>query len=262
MLSKSQLKYYSSLKQKKYRKAKKAFLAEGDKMVKELLQNPGNIYRLKTLLFLPEFMETANLSSSKHEFIEINEQELKRISSLSAPNGAILEIEIPDYYWNPGEFKNEFSFFLEDIQDPGNLGTIIRTADWFGIRNIFLSSDSVDLYNPKVIQATMGSFTRVRVHYVNPGELFEETDRFSNYQTIATVLEGRNIYESELGKCGMIFFGNESKGLSKRISSHTKQKLSIPGHPVRCGAESLNLSIAAGIIASELNRRKLIRNES
>ena len=263
MLSKSQLKYYSSLKQKKYRSLYKAFIAEGDKMVNDLISNPGNLYKLKSLLALPDFLNREISSNTHFEIIEINEKELKRISSLSSPNRAILEIEIPEYHWKQEDIQNEFSFFFENIQDPGNLGTIIRTADWFGISNIFLSRESADLYNPKVIQSTMGSFTRVRVHYIDAEKIFEETNRFpSNYNTIATVLDGENIYETETGKCGMIFFGNESRGLSEQISSRANQKLCIPGHPLKSGAESLNLSIATGIIASEINRRKLTQNEN
>ncbi len=257
MLSRNQLKYYSSLKQKKIRNEYKVFLAEGDKIVKELLLNSGSGYKLRSLLALPSFLNSDTYIPANIPTIEISEKELKRISSLSSPNKAILEIEIPEYGWSPAEIENCYSFFLEKIQDPGNLGTIIRTADWFGIKNIFCSQDSVDHYNPKVIQASMGSFSRVKVHYTETESLFDGIKKMaSGYQTISAVLDGENLYKFPLTGRGMFFFGNESKGLGKKISERTEHRITIPGHSEKYGAESLNLSIAVGITGSEITRKK------
>ena len=262
MLSRNQIKYYSSLRQKKSRIAHGVFLAEGDKMVRELLADPGEIYKPRNLLALPEFLEKCK-RPGKINTLVINEKELGRISSLSSPNKALLEINIPDYSWSASDIEHEYSFYLENIQDPGNLGTIIRTADWFGIRNIFLSEESVDLYNPKAIQSTMGSFARVKVHYIKPEEFFQEPKKLpSSYLSIATALNGENIYKAKLGTCGIFLFGNESRGLSKKTSDHADITISIPGSENNKGAESLNLSTAVGIIGAEIIRRKTIQNGS
>lgn len=262
MLSRNQLKYYASLKQKKFRMQYESFLAEGDKMVKEFIKDPG-LFEPKTLLALPSFIAQLNSSSLNIKIIEITEKELSRISSLSTPNQAIMEIRIPDYEWSEDEIYNNYSLYFENIQDPGNMGTIIRTADWFGIRNIFCSPGSVDIYNPKVIQATMGSISRVKVHYTEH-HIFLEPDAGikRNFQTLATGLVGENIYDLELKDSGIIFFGNESSGLSDEIVDKCDGTISIPGHRDIRGAESLNLSIATGIICSEMLRKGLIRNGS
>lgn len=232
-------------------------------MVQELLKQPQKFLRFKTLLALPEFLKRMNTLPESLNILEINKEDLSRISSLTAPNQAILEIEIPHYQWKPNEIIKNFSFFLDNIQDPGNLGTIIRTADWFGIQNVFCSRGSVDLYNPKVIQATMGSFSRVRVHYEDAATfgLLPEFQN-SNFLKVATVLNGENMYESEFGNCGIIFFGNESKGLNSSIIEKADKRVSILKNPEHSGAESLNISVAAAIFGSELLRRRLIRNES
>lgn len=229
-------------------------------MVRELLSDPGEIYKPRNLLALPEFIEKCN-SPEKINTLVINEKELSRISSLSTPNKALMEINIPNYSWSVSDIEQGYSFYLENIQDPGNLGTIIRTADWFGIRNIFLSEESVDIYNPKVIQSTMGSFARVKVHYIKPDKFFQETERLPpSYLSIATTLDGENIYKTKLGTSGIFLFGNESHGLSKKISDHADIKISIPGSSDNKGAESLNLSTAVGIIGAEIIRRRTIQN--
>jgi len=262
MLSKNQIKYYSSLRQKKFRKNHGVFLAEGDKIVREFILDPG-FFKIKTLLAVPSFLRDMPDPDASTVIFEITEKELQRISSLTTPNKAVLECEIPYYEWSSEEIQNQYSFYLENIQDPGNLGTIIRTADWFGIKTIFCSPSSVDIYNPKVIQSTMGSIARVRVHYVDATELLNnKLLNKTGYNTVATILSGNDFYRLELSKHGMIFFGNESKGLSPDIVNQCKIKASIPAHPGRSGSDSLNISIAAGIISSELFRRALIQNEN
>jgi TrmH family RNA methyltransferase len=260
MLSKNQLKHYASLRQKKFRKQHNSFLAEGDKIVMELLSDPGFLH-LKTLLAVPSFLDLASKFPSKPELKEITPNELNRISTLKTPNRAVLEIELPDHVWSFEDIFKGFSFYFENIQDPGNLGTIIRTADWFGIQNVFCSPGSVDVYNPKVIQATMGSISRVKVHYEEPGIFFSRRNEFpSGYQSFATALKGENIYKMNLTPRGIIFFGNESSGLSREIIQNCDRKISIARNLEWSGAESLNLSIATGIVCSEILRRKLTQN--
>lgn len=228
--------------------------------MQELITEPGH-FKLKSLLALPSFLEKLNHAELNFEVSEITEKELTRISSLSTPNQAILEIEIPDYKWSEKEIYHSYSLYYENIQDPGNLGTIIRTADWFDIRNIFCSPGSVDIYNPKVIQATMGSISRVKIHYEEPGVFINPDITFPpDFLTIATSLEGQNVYDLELNNSGIIFFGNESSGLSRDIMEKCSRKISIPRYPGVRGAESLNLSIASGIICSEILRNRFIRN--
>jgi TrmH family RNA methyltransferase len=260
MLSRNELKYYSSLRQKKYRSEHKSFLAEGDKMVKDLLKNPGNIFRIKTLLFSEKFTQFPEGIEKEIDLIPLSDKELKRISSLSSPTNSILEIEIPEYSIPLSVIRYGYSLFLDNIQDPGNLGTIIRTADWFGIRTIFLSSGSVDLYNPKVIQSTMGSFSRVKIQYTDPVNFIESLKKLDEFQLLGAELKGEDIFKISLQKNGIIFLGNESKGLSKEVSELLDRKIKIPGQSGQSGAESLNLSVAAGIISSELFRRNLIQS--
>ncbi len=261
MLSKNQIRYYSSLKRKKFRKEYHSFLAEGDKIVTELLQKPGFL-KLKTLLALPSYLKELDDIPADIQVTELNEKELKRISSLSSPNQALLEIHIPGHEWNFNELQNRISFFFDNIQDPGNLGTIVRTADWFGINPIFCSTNSVDIYNPKVIQASMGSISRVKVHYTDASTILKHSEKDHNFITYATIPGGNSIYEMEPFSSGMFFFGNESKGLNDKIIGNCSTNVGIPARHEQPGAESLNLSISAGIIASELLRKKIIQNGS
>ena len=261
MLSRNQVKYYSSLRYKKFRNKFGVFLAEGNKIVQELTKQSSDLIRLKTLLALPEFLKQEENWPKSLKIIEISEEDLKRISSLTTPNQAILEIEIPNYTWVPEDILSQYSFFLDNIQDPGNLGTIIRIADWFGINHIFCSPGSVDVFNPKVIQSTMGSFARIKVHY-EMSNIFTEMPEFSfpEYLKVAAVLEGESIYEANLGNGGIIFFGNESKGLEQSIIDRADKRISILRYPGHSGAESLNISSAAAIFGSELLRRKLTQS--
>jgi TrmH family RNA methyltransferase len=253
MLSNNQLKYYSSLKQKKFRQLYGRFLAEGDKIVIDILNSSDSFLNIVSLLCTKSFKINHNIPKEIQIYI-LSEKELGRISALKSPNQAILEIEIPTYDPDFRIIKNNLSLFYEDIRDPGNLGTIIRTADWFGIQNIFCSHESVDLFNPKTIQSSMGSFARVKVHYIEPHELILKISDFPDYSLTATLLNGDIIYESELASKGMIFFGNESKGLSKDISEKCDLKFTIPNFENSL-VESLNLAISTGIICSEFRRK-------
>jgi TrmH family RNA methyltransferase len=150
----------------------------------------------------------------------------------------------------------ELNIFLENINDPGNLGTIIRIADWFGIENIFCSKESVDMYNPKVVQASMGAIYRTKIHYVDSVKFLTDIKSLENFNIYGTFLEGNNIYKEDLDKNGLIIMGSESHGISNTISSFINKKLFIPNYPImKKTSESLNISTATSIVCSEFRRR-------
>jgi TrmH family RNA methyltransferase len=255
MISISRLKYYASLKQKKYRSENKRFLAEGEKIVRELLANKGGLFKIIGLIADNDFLSSTKILPDDIEIIEANSKDLHRISSLDSPNHAIVEMEMSDHDYSPEDLRTNTGLFYEDIQDPGNFGTIIRTADWFGVKNIFCSLESVEIYNPKVIQASMGSFSRVKVHKVNPSEFLDQLEKFPDILRVAAVMEGDNLYKSNIPVSSMIFFGNESRGLSESISSRISKKVTIPASP-GSGAESLNVGLSSAIILAEMKRKE------
>ena len=257
MLSHNQIKHFASLRHKKFRMENGKFLAEGEKIVLDIIRFPGCNIIPHILLCNHDFLEQHNPKkiNSGIEVIEVSEKDLSRISTLSKPNKAILECIMPVFVPDYGQISEELSVLLEDISDPGNLGTIIRTADWFGIRNIFCSMESVDLYNPKVIQSTMGSICRVKIYYINPEEVISQLKNKKDYKIYGAVLDGENIYTQKLPPGGLIVLGNESKGISKHIKSLLDIKLTIP--TITEGnnrSESLNIASAASIVFSEFKK--------
>ena len=259
MLSKNKIKFINSLKKKKNRINKRLFIVEGEKIAYELFESS---YRIKDVFATESFI--AELPKNKYSLIKelhsITEEELQKISDLKNPNKVLAVVEIPDYIYSPEEIKNSLSLVLDRINDPGNLGTIIRTADWFGIKQIFCSADSVDLYNPKVIQSTMGAFTRVRVFYKHLPDFLSNYQALDDFQIYGTFLEGNNIYSSALKNKGMIIMGSESHGISDELVDFIDQKLYIP--PVTSDkkarkSESLNISVATGIVCSEFRKNSV-----
>ncbi len=230
-------------------------------MVGEVLSLKNGKYKAVKLLGLKSFFEKNRKYSEMFDSQEISERELKKISSLKSPNQVILELEMPDPEKDVKSLENQFSVYLEDIRDPGNMGTIIRTADWFGVQSVLCTENSVDLYNPKVLQASMGSFARVNLIRIDPESLFKEIDRWKIFPLIATQMTGENIYTTKLPDKGILFFGNESMGLSETILAKCHKKISIPSQSPDSRPESLNLSISVGIFLSERAGR-LIRNEN
>ena len=243
MISKNQVKYIQSLGQKKSRDAENKFVAEGPRIVDELL-NARNC-RVLQVLALKEWMEHHSGKDHSAEIIEITEDELKKISQLSTPNQVLAVVEKIKWSDEP-VIKGKILLALDSIQDPGNMGTIIRIADWFGIEGIFCSNDCTDIYNPKVVQSTMGSITRVRVEYTDLSSWLKKNDEVRTY---AAVLNGRDITKMEKLNEGMIVIGNESKGISEEIMKLINVQITIPG---RGKAESLNAAVATGIILSHL----------
>ncbi len=252
MVSKNQIKWVKSLELKKNRKKEGCFVAEGPKVVGDLLRAgfvPRHFYttQIQTRGQAPCLKtQTGGLSPCL-----ISEEELRRLSFLQHPQEVLAVFDIPedtDCRLDP----DALSLALDGIQDPGNLGTIIRLADWFGIKDIFCSHDTADAYNPKVVQATMGSLAHIRIHYCDLKELLKD----ASCPIYGTLLDGEDIYQKSLTKNGVIVMGNEGNGISAEIRAMVTEKLLIPNFSVSSEkAESLNVAIATAITCSEFRRR-------
>jgi TrmH family RNA methyltransferase len=248
MLSKNKIKYIHSLELKKNRKKEGVFVAEGHKLVGDLLPHFHCRLILATNTWLEEHPDI-----QADEIIEITPEELVKASLLKTPQEVLAIFEQPQYDYTTDVIKNSLCLALDDIQDPGNLGTIIRLADWFGIEHIFCSQGTVDVYNSKVIQATMGALARVKVHYCNLPNLISSLRDVPVY---GTFLDGENIYNKPLSENGLIIMGNEGNGVSKEVSQLINNKLYIPNYPSgRTTSESLNVAIATAVVCAEFRRR-------
>ncbi|WP_417889341.1 TrmH family RNA methyltransferase [Xanthomarina gelatinilytica] len=238
MLSKSQIKTITSLKQKKYRLQQGLFVAEGVKTINELLASQFSLQQLYTT---NSFKIDANLETV------VSENELKKISFLKTPNTALAIFKIPE----PKAINtNQLLVALDNVRDPGNLGTIIRLCDWFGIRDLVCNIETVDCYNPKVVQATMGSISRVNVSYLNLTDFLKTT----HMPIFGAFMEGDNIYKSQLPNKGILVLGNEANGISREIEQVITTKISIPRFGQLQSTESLNVATAAAILLSEFRR--------
>jgi TrmH family RNA methyltransferase len=266
-LSINQKKRLRSLSRKKVRAETGLFLVEGDKIVRELLNPlPGNIpYRVESIFASPEWLDRyLKEPGGGINIIALNPSELKQVSGMQEPNQVMAVVEQASHTPNIQRLGNQLSIGLEEIRDPGNLGTIVRTADWFGIRDVFCSTGSVELYNPKVIQASMGSFLRVRVHYLELGE-FIPTLRLQANDIEGTVNDdfgilasgggGHDIFSTRLPRGGFILLGNEARGLSGELIRMADLQVSIPSHDPDLRAESLNVASAAAILCAEFRRQ-------
>ena len=243
MLVKQRIKDIQTLGQKKFRQQERLFIAEGPKLVKELLEADASM--VKEIFALKEWITDHEKILVKIAVTEITETELERISQLTNPNKVLAIVRQFDED-NEIITKGKITLALDGIQDPGNLGTIIRTADWFGIGQIVCSNDSADVYNPKVVQATMGSIARVKVIYTDLQQWLAEQKDTRIY---ATTLEGEDISTVKKIKEGIIIFGNESKGISAEILQLANVRLSIPK---KGKEESLNAAVAAGVVLGYL----------
>ncbi len=252
MISKSTVKLINSLSIKKYRQKEKLFLVEGDKSVLEVLKSRYITRKLfANETFLENFRENADAAG---EVIPVSSSEIKKVSLQQHPQNCIALCEIPsegNIIFN----LTDVALYLDGIQDPGNLGTIIRTCDWFGIDTVFCSTDTADFYNPKVIQATMGSFCRVSCVYTEMEPLAEKLSKFA-IPLLGTFPEGSNIFSNHFPKAALFVLGNEGKGIRKETEKFITQKISIPRMIQKfSGAESLNVAVAAGIICAEFRRQ-------
>lgn len=244
MISINQKKFVNSLKQKKFRTERGLFVVEGIKLVEELLNSDYET---------SDIYATSSWIGRNEGFVcfEVSEKELKSISSLKTPNEVLAIVKQKESQLN--DVSNSLSIALDKVQDPGNFGTIIRTADWFGVKNIICSDESVDVYNPKVLQATMGSFFRMNIIYTDLPQFFTKNEELTVY---GAVLDGDNVYEKELNSKGaVLLMGNESKGLSKDLKPFITKKVLIPNFGK---AESLNVATATAILCSECRRSQQV----
>ena len=247
MLSKAQQKLITSLSQKKYRQKHGIFVAEGVKVIKEFLKSKYKLHALFT---------TADIFTNQFSNQDVNPNfitlpELAKISFLSTPQVALALFKIPDYE----EVKTKgLSLILDGVRDPGNMGTIIRECDWFGIKHIICSADTVDCYNPKVVQASMGSLARVKVFYTDLHTYLSRQDA----EILGAFLDGENIYKQhKFTKNSLLVLGNEANGISPEVEELVSKRISIPRFGELRETESLNVAMAGAILLSELRRREL-----
>ncbi len=253
MISAARIKFIKALSQKKFRKEHGLFIAEGEKIVNELINNPA--WEIRHIYGLETWKEKHTLKQGI-DFSLVSEKELGRISTLSTPNKVLALVNTPQHRAENVYLEEKYTLMLDDIQDPGNMGTLLRTADWFGIENIICSENTVEAFNPKVIQASMGSFMRVKTHYTSLPEFLNKLPE--GFPVMGALLEGENLHEYPLPAEGIIVTGNESKGISQALLKHINHKLHIPLyiHSSRTSyPESLNVAVAAGIILSHIRKK-------
>ncbi|WP_286848351.1 MULTISPECIES: TrmH family RNA methyltransferase [Sphingobacterium] len=248
MLSKAQISLITSLQNKKYRKQHGLFIVEGIKSVMEFISSS---YEVESIFYTDDANTKVGKISHNIKSHELTETEFQKISALKSPQGILALVKLPlQQKIVPSNLKNKFSLVLDDVQDPGNLGTIIRTAEWFGIEHIICSIGTVNAYNPKVVQATMGSLARLQIHYTDLTDFIPAT----GLKVYGALLDGQSIYQTVWADEGLIVMGNEGNGISDEIIALIDQAVTIP----RLGqAESLNVAVATTIFCSEISRQKL-----
>lgn len=248
MISKATIKKIHALDMRKFRRNERLFVAEGPKLVDELCATMKPVY----IAALPEWIsENADIVADA-EYDVVTPDELQRASLQKNPQQVIALFPIPEHKLCAEQLKDELALMLDGVQDPGNLGTIARIADWFGIRNIICSTDTADIYNPKAVQATMGALARVKFHYTDLLQLLSQYDG----PVFGTFLDGENIYGQELSANGIIVMGNEGKGISQGVGEMINRRLYIPNYPAGTQTtESLNVAIATSIVCAEFRRR-------
>ena len=253
MLSKNKIKFIQSLNRKKVRDQEQLFLVEGNKMVKEAIESD---FQVELVCATEGFIqETLFKKEYDFELIECSNDEIKKASLLQNPQQALAVVKIPTRTFQIENIKDQFTLALDFIQDPGNLGTIIRIADWFGIGHILCSENTVDCFNPKVIQASMGAIFRIKLKHTNLAESISKANK-SNIPVFGTFLEGENIYQTKLPSSGILVMGNEGNGISAEIEKEIAHKIHIPSFAnSNIGSESLNVATATAICCSEFKRR-------
>ena len=252
MLSKNDIKNIKSLEHKKFRTEKGLFIAEGHKTVLELTGK----FSCTLLAATQDWLDChRNIPAERIE--SVTTDELKRASHLQSPQDVLAVFRIPKSEIKMSDTaQNNLVLALDDVQDPGNLGTIIRLADWFGIKDVFCSKGTADIYNPKAVQATMGALARVRVHYTDLKQSIKELPE--SVPVYGTFLDGKIIYDTKLSANGVIIMGNEGNGITPEIRQSVTHKLYIPNWPKGAPtSESLNVAIATAIVCSEFRRRNL-----
>ena len=251
MLSKNQIKFIQSLARKKGRVESGCFLAEGNKLVEDTLQ----AFECRMLVATRQWWDEHPMAQA-HVKVEVSHDELARVSQLTTPQEVLAVYVMPQHHLDAELLNNELSLALDTVQDPGNLGTIIRIADWMGIRHIICSPETADVYNPKVVQATMGALARVKVHYMPLIPFFEAIK--DSMPIYGTFLDGDNIYQKTLSSHGVIVMGNEGNGISPQLAPFISHRLYIPNFPQGAPtSESLNVAVATAITCAEFRRREM-----
>jgi TrmH family RNA methyltransferase len=250
MLSKSKIKFIRSLEMKKFRNESACFLAEGNKLVSDILP----FFECECLIAKSSWLATQGDIHAK-ELILAEEEDIEKASLLKTPQDVIAVFRQVSYPIDSEKLREELSLVMDGIQDPGNLGTIIRLADWFGIKNVICSPDTVDIYNPKTVQATMGAIGRVKIFYTPLAAFLEEMKDIPIY---GTFLDGENIYKEKLSTTGLIIMGNEGKGISPSVAEHISHRLNIPNFPPGTeSTESLNVAVATAVTCAEFRRQQI-----
>jgi len=240
MITNNEIKHIRSLSQKKHRQIAGEFIAEGQKLINDIISSGMLLKKIYTT-------DVSDFTNTENIIVEhISEKQLSQISNLKTPHKALAIVKIQDNNFDIKYAEKEWVLALDNINDPGNLGTIIRTADWFGIKHILCSADTVDVYNPKVVQSTMGSIARVKVHYLD----LKETLATMDSPIYGAYMEGENIKNLDLGSNGVILVGSEANGISSEVEDVITQKISIPR--TNKGAESLNAAIATAILCYQI----------
>ncbi len=245
----------------KYRRQHGLFIAEGDKIVLDFLRAPE--WKVEYLFAKKEWIKKLDAGGRKNagEIYEVSYDELKKVSYLKTPHNVLALVRLPAYIPPAYPDPSALSLALDNVQDPGNLGTVIRIADWFGIRTIFCSEGSADVFNPRVVQATMGSLIRTRVYYSALDHLLEKA-RKQKVPVYGTFLEGDSLFDASLPDHGLVVLGNESKGISPALAGMIGNKITIPSFPPGpASLNSLNLSAAAAIVCAEFRRQTLGRGK-
>jgi TrmH family RNA methyltransferase len=252
MISKNQIKHIKALHLKKFRDEQECFIAEGVKVVDEIVLHRPEL--INEVFATSEYYKRNKTAFEKKDivFYEISEEELGRISMQNNPNQALAVCSYFEEEKSELDLRKNFSFYLDDIRDPGNLGTILRIADWFGVKEVFCSPNSTDIYNPKSIQAAMGAFLRVKVNYVDLNELLN-----GKFPVYGAVLNGKNIYSEKL-RNGLILIGNEANGITPQNLKSITDPITIPSHSNN-QTESLNAAMATSIICSEFFRQLILK---
>ncbi len=251
MLSKNKIKYIGRLAAKKFRIENSLFVAEGHKTVNELLRS----HECELLLHTGGY-EVPQYATSVKESLEVDYSDLKQVSMLETPQDVLAVFKIKSFDLQSVNPLRELVLAIDGVQDAGNLGTIIRVADWFGIEDIVCSVGTVDVYNPKCVQATMGALARVRVHYANLPQYIKAQN--AGAEIYVTALDGDNLYTSDIKNSGIIVLGNEGNGVSPDVINLSTKKLLIPSYPAgRPTSESLNVGVAAAIVCAEFRRRAI-----
>jgi TrmH family RNA methyltransferase len=250
MLSKSKIKFIRSLEMKKFRNESTCFLAEGNKLVADILP----FFECEFLITKSSWLATQGDIAAK-ELILAEDNDIEKASLLKTPQDVLAVFRQPQYRLDEVLLQTELSLALDGIQDPGNLGTIIRLADWFGIKNIICSTNTADVYNPKTVQASMGAIARVRVFYTPLAAFLDEMKAMPVY---GAFLDGKNIYKEELSPTGLIVMGNEGNGISRAVAKHISHRLYIPNYPPGTeSTESLNVAVATAVTCAEFRRRQM-----